>query len=191
MVTITASNSDTKEDIIYELMEIESAVYPENMRGEYASIKARFQKWPEMFFLAHDQDKIVGYFCFLPISQRVYDDVIHRGCFRDDDIAPEDILTLETARHVYILSVALYQKFQNKGIADKMMEEFEKLVYDKNAEGCRIEDIVAATVTADGEKLAKRYGFKLHFDNWEKEGFKVYVRRLESSRSLSDYGTEA
>ena len=62
MVTVTASNSDTKEDIIYELMEIESAVYPENMRGEYASIKARFQKWPEMFFLAYDQDKIVGYF---------------------------------------------------------------------------------------------------------------------------------
>lgn len=50
MVTVIASSSDTSEDIIYDLMEIESAVYSENMRGEYESIKARFQKYPEMFF---------------------------------------------------------------------------------------------------------------------------------------------
>lgn len=130
--------------------------------------------------MAYHQDKIVGYFCFFPISQKIYDDITHMGCFRDDDIKPEDILSLETARHIYILSVALYQEFQNKGIADKMMAEFENLIYKRNAEGCQIEDIIATTVTDDGEKFVKRYGFKLHFDNWKKERFKIYVRRLKN-----------
>lgn len=50
MVRVIASNCDTEEDIIYALMKIESGVYSENMRGEYESIKVRFQKYPEMFF---------------------------------------------------------------------------------------------------------------------------------------------
>lgn len=178
MVRVIASNCDTKEDIIYALMKIERAVYSENMRGEYESIKARFQKYPEMFFLAYDEDEIVGYFCFFPITQRIYDDVMYKGCFRDDDIKAEDILPMETARHIYLLSVALYKEYQDKGIADKMMEEFQILIDKRNKDGGQIEDIIATVVTDDGEKFAERYGYKLHFDNWEKEGYKIYVRRI-------------
>lgn len=73
--------------------------------------------------MAYDEDEIVGYFCFFPITQKIYDDVMYKGYFRDDDIKAEDILPMETARHIYLLSVALYKEYQDKGIADKMMEK--------------------------------------------------------------------
>lgn len=178
MVKVIASNRDTKEDIIYELMKIESAVYSEDMQGEYESIKARFQKYPEMFYLAYDENEVVGYLCYFPISQGVYDDIMYKGHFRDDDIEPKDIPPLETAKHVYFLSIALYPEYQNQGIADKMMEAFEKLIHEKNVKECQIEDVIATTVTYDGEKFVKRYGFNLHLDKWEKEKFKVYAKIL-------------
>ena len=100
MLSVIASNYETKESIISELMEIENEVYAEDMRGEYESIKARFEKFPEMFFLAYDRDRIVGYFCFFPISQKLYEEMVNKGCFRDDDIEPEDIVPLQETRHV-------------------------------------------------------------------------------------------
>lgn len=181
MVEIIASNRNTEEEIFHEVMDIEAEVYTDDMRGDYQSIqsiKGRFNKYPEMFFLACEDGKIVGYFCFFPICQKLYEEIVHMGYFRDDDIKPEDIVSIETAKHIYIFSVAVYKKYQDTGLADEMMKQFEMFIDKCKEEGSQIENVIATTVTDDGEKFAKKYGFNLHLDR-RQEGFKIYLKELK------------
>ncbi len=178
MFTIVASNKDTKEDIINEIIKIENEVYEESMRGDYKSIKARFYKYPEMFFLAYIENKIVGYFCFFPISQKLYEDIVCKKEFRDSDIIPEDIVPFEETSHIYALSIAILKNYQNLGIGKALMDNFENFIGNKKLEGYDIEDIIATVVSKDGEKCAIKNGFELCHDVWDEKGYKIYIKRI-------------
>ncbi|MCR4642124.1 MAG: GNAT family N-acetyltransferase [Lachnospiraceae bacterium] len=154
-------------------MAIETEVYVEDMRGEYDNILARFRKYPEMFFIAYDEDHVVGYFCFFPICQKLYDQIME-GLFRDDDITPAEIVPIEEARHMYILSVAILKEYQDTGIADEMMRRFEEVISRHH-----IQNVLASTVTEDGEKYAIRYGYRMFCDRLEQAGYRIYVKEFD------------
>lgn len=179
MFSIIGTTSMTSEDVIHDIITIENEVYPENMRGDFESIRARFTKYPEMFFLVYDKDKIVGYFCYFPISQKLYEEIVFNKAFRDGDIKPESIVSLEKASHIYALSIAILKKYQNLGIAEKLMKIFDDFIKTKCSEGCKIEDIVATVVSIDGERCAKKNGFQLCHDAWREKGYKIYKKIIQ------------
>ena len=178
MIKILSSSCKTSDDIIHDILKIENEVYTEDMRGDFESIKARFNKYPEMFFLAYDEDKKVGYFCYFPISQKLYEEIVYDKAFRDGDIKSEDIVSIEETSHIYALSIAIYKNYQNMGIGKAIMKKFDDFIKMKCSEGCKIKDIVATVVSSDGEKCAKQNGFQLCHDMWREKSYKIYKKNI-------------
>ena len=51
MLKVRISNNNTPADIVYDLLEIEKKAYLPHHRGEFLSIKRRFEKNKEMLAL--------------------------------------------------------------------------------------------------------------------------------------------
>lgn len=180
-IRIFSSGAETNDSIIAELMKIEADVYAPDFRGKYDSICARFHKDREMFVLAYDGKRIIGYLCFFPISKKLHSEIIHETAFRDDDILPEDILGYRESNYIYLLSIALYKAYQRKGIGKRMMNAFFEVLQNKKKFGHDTVDVLASVVTEQGRKIAEEYGFSPvrtptdteHFLLYRKEGNKI------------------
>lgn len=172
-IRIVYSDKSIGDDLIYKLMRIEEDAYAPEYRGEFDSIAKRFHKVKDMFVLAYDKDKVIGYLCFFPISDKLHDEIINADGFHDDDILPEDVETWKDCNHVYLLSIALFKDYHKQGIGKLMMNAFFDRMREKNSGGQRVEDIVASVVTSAGEGIVEKYGFdkiKCSVDG----AFKVY-----------------
>ncbi len=173
-IRIVYSDSKAEDDLIYDLMYIEKDVYSPEYRGEFDSIAKRFHKVKDMFVLAYDGDKAVGYLCFFPITKTLHDEILDADGFHDDDILPEEVEYWKDNNHIYLLSIALLKKYQGRGIGRRMMDAFFDRLREKNDSGQYIEDVLASVVTKNGEVLAEKYGFKKTGQSKEGE-FKIYV----------------
>lgn len=173
-IRIRYSDSSTSDEIILELMKIESDVYAPEYRGEYDSIAKRFHKFRDMFVFAYDGDKVIGYLCFFPISKRLHDEIVYSEGFHDDDIEPEDVVQLTHNNYIYFLSIALYKAYQGRGIGRTMVDAFFDKLKEESEKGRNIEDIVASVVTDQGEKIARDYGFSLVKDYSETAHYKLF-----------------
>lgn len=173
-ITIRFSDCETSEDIIYDLMEIEKDVYPEGMRGEYDSICSRFSKNKNMFILACDNDKIVGYLCFFPISKRLHDEILNERVFRDDDISADDVVEFSQRNYIYLISIALYKAYQGQGIGKLMMDAFIDTLVTMKTRQKDVVDILASVVTYQGKYMVEKYGFTLVREPIKNEHFLLY-----------------
>lgn len=173
-VTITHSGTPISDEIIYGVMDVERNVFKPEDRGTRSAIMRRMEKYPEMLILAEVNTKIVGYLCYFPISEKLFLDITDNGNYRDDDIPPEDVVPFSSNTHLFIISAAIYPEYQNRGIVDAMMNYLSTQVQNKCADGYSVSDITTIAISPDGERLATRYGFHLHFgDNPE---YKVYKK---------------
>lgn len=171
--TIKYSDKNTPSDIIYDIMDIEKDVYKENERGQFDCIEKRFDKNKEMFVLLYDSNKIIGYLCFFPITKSLHDRILHNDNFYDDNIEAEDVVPYETKNYIYFISIALYKKYHGLGLGTKMMDAFMKKLREKEQSGHKIKDILASTVSEQGEAITKKYGFTLLSDMSEQFGYKL------------------
>lgn len=175
-IKLKYSGEGTPNKIIYELMKVEEDAYAPKYRGEYESICSRFQKYKEMFILAYDSDKIIGYLCFFPISKRLHDVLLTQKGLHDDDIKAIDVVKMTEHSYIYLLSIALCKHYQGIGLGKKMMDAFFVKMREEQKKGNRIEDIIASVVTEEGEQMMKQYGFKLIKDYLESAHYKLYKR---------------
>ena len=178
VVTIAHSKLPICEEMICSVMEVEKEVYRPEDRGTLLAIVNRMNKYPEMLISAQVDEKMVGYLCYFPISEKLYLDIVNDGNYRDDDIQPEDVVPFSQQTHLFLISAAICPAFQNKGIADYMMQYMNSQIHNKCAQGYAVKDITTITISPDGEKLAKRYGFRLHFE--DNRGYKVFKKILEN-----------
>ncbi len=173
-IRIEYSTDHTDEKIIRDLMKIETDVYEPEYRGEYEAINRRFQKLREMFVLAYDEKKLIGYLCFFPISDRLFHELMNKNFFHDDDIQPDDVMEWKETNHIYLLSIALYRNYHGKRIGVKMMQAFFDRIKVRQDEGKRTNDILASVVTKEGEGLAKKFGFTLIRDLTVTNKYKLF-----------------
>jgi GNAT superfamily N-acetyltransferase len=173
-IKIVYSDFSTPNEIINELMKIESDVYEPDYRGKYASIEKRFKKNKDMFILAYDDTNIIGYLCFFPISQRLHEELLMNDDFHDDDILPDDVKHITESPYIYFLSIALYKKYQGLEIGRAMVEAFLNKMKEEIKSGNVIDDIIASVVTSQGEHIMKKYGFELVKDCMDTPKYKLY-----------------
>lgn len=171
--TIKYSDASTSNDIIYDLMDIEKDVYKESERGHFDSIERRFNRNKEMFVLLYDDDKLIGYLCFFPITKELHDKILNNDNFYDDNIAAEDVVSYDKENYIYLISIALYKKYHNQGLGKKMMDAFMKKLVEIKHSGYRINDILASAVSMQGERIAKKYGFTVLNDKSKQFGYKL------------------
>lgn len=153
-------SKDVDENIISDLIRIESLAYEEKYRGEYESIEARYKKNKDTFILAYDQGMMVGYLCFLPISDTLYHEILEIDTLHDDDISPSDVMQFYDGVNVYIVSISIIPQYQNTEAVKEMTNAFFQVLKEKRQENICINDLLASAVTYDGEKYLKNQGFK-------------------------------
>ncbi|TAH62416.1 MAG: hypothetical protein EWM50_05500 [Gottschalkiaceae bacterium] len=153
-------SKDVKENIIQEILDIESAVYDKKYRGTYESIQARYNKNKDTFILAYDNNKMIGYLCFLPITDILYDEIISANRFHDDNISAENITNFYDKVNLYLISIAIIPAYQDTDVIKEMTYAFFTLLNDMRERNICINNIIASAVTNDGEKYLIRLGFK-------------------------------
>ena len=171
--TIKYSDANTKSDIIYGLMDIEKDVYKESDRGRFDNIEKRFNKNKEMFILLYDENKIIGSLCFFPITKSLHDNIMLSDGFFDDNIEADDVISYGERNYIYLISIALYKKYQGQGLGKRMMDSFFNILKEKELQGFKIVDVLASAVSRQGECIMKKYGFQVIRDSKEDEGFKL------------------
>lgn len=173
-IKIELSNSNTSDSVIEKLMEIERDVYLPEHRGEYHSIKSRFDKYKDMFVLAYDKDKIIGYLCFFPISNSLHDAILSGFKFYDDDISPNDVVKIGEHNYIYLISIAMYKKYQGVGIGKLLMDAFFNKLKLEEENGHYTDDILASVISQRGEQIARKYKFSMIKDLSETQHYKLF-----------------
>ena len=125
-IIIKYSDENTDASIIYDLMDIEKDVYKKEDRGEYDNIERRFARNKEMFILLYDNDKLIGSLCYFPISKDLHDKIMSADDFYDDNIEAKDVVSFSNENYIYLISIALYKKYQGKCLGKMMMDAFFK-----------------------------------------------------------------
>ena len=173
-IRIGFSNSDTPDSVITDLMQIEQNVYSPEYRGEYHAIKSRFDKYKDMFILAYDKDRIIGYLCYFPITKSLHDSILCEAQFHDDDILPNDVIEMGGSNHIYLLSIAVYKKYQGMGVGTMLTDAFFDRLRLEKEKGHHIEDIIASVVSLQGEQIAWKYNFSMIKDLSEIQQYKLF-----------------
>lgn len=171
--TIKYSDKDTESSIIYDLMDIERDVYEEKDRGRFDSIEKRFNNNKEMFIFLYNNDKLVGYLCYFPISKDLHDRILKASEFYDDNIESKDVIAYSKENYIYLMSAALYKKYHHQGLGQVMMNAlFDKLREKKNL-GYDIKDILASVISPHGERILEKYNFKVVQNKIGEYGYKL------------------
>ncbi|MCQ2554758.1 MAG: GNAT family N-acetyltransferase, partial [Clostridia bacterium] len=187
-IEIRYSDRNTSPDVINSILSIEKSVYEPKYCGTFESVKSRYDKFNEMFVLAYDNNKLAGYLCYFPISEKLHDDILDTDSLHDDDISPDDIVHLDIPEadannsgesrkyHFYLISVAVSPEYHKKGIGKLLMDGLFEKLREFEKVGILTDDILASTVSKDGEKTVKKYGFKKKSNYPEATGYQVYQK---------------
>ena len=151
---------DIDKNIIQDLIDIESMVYEKKYCGTYPTIEARYKKNNDTFVLAYDEGRMVGYLCFLPISDSLYRDIVETDQFHDDDISPEDVIQFHNHVNLYLVSIAILPSYQNTAVIVEMTKAFFRFLKEKREQNICVSNILASAVTEDGVKFLQRLGFQ-------------------------------
>lgn len=177
MLKIVQSNSETPVDIINKIINIEENVYEPKYRGTFDSISNRFNKFKEMFILAYVNNLLVGYVCFFPISDTLYNDILYSDGFYDDDIKAIDIECYRNVNHIYIISIAVLNDYQKQHIGTNMMSYLFDTLHTKSSE-CTNVDILTSVISSNGKLIVEKFGFTLVKDLLIEEGYNLYLKVL-------------
>ncbi|WMJ22896.1 hypothetical protein RBG61_13025 [Paludicola sp. MB14-C6] len=158
-------------NFIEQILEIDNTIYPDYMCGSYESINQRFKKNQDSYILVYDDKKVIGYFCFFPIVNNLYELILKSNKMFDDNILPKDICEYSSFNNLFLISVAILPEYQDKKSIILLTNGFKQFLKEKLEEGCVINSITATAVSEDGKKLL-RY---LCFDS---------IRTIENSYEL-------
>lgn len=175
MKTCFSANLDS-DCFINEILEIDSLVYPEGLRGSFASLSERFQRNRESYILAMDGGVIAGYFCFFPVNPELAGKIRGTGGFFDDGIKPDQVLPYGELNDIFLISAAVRPEWRNDLAIRLLSREFAAFFRKKENAGFHVKSLSCCAVSEDGERLAGRLGMR-------KKGGSVYLaerRELEN-----------
>ena len=155
------SISDLDIKLINNILKIDALVYPEHLQGSFDEVHARFNANREMFVLLYDESEIIGYICFFPIVDTLYESILSEDKMFDSDIPSEMIQAYEPHKtyKLYVISAVIHPDYQGKGLSRLLVDGFHKFLLDKNKKGINFSSALATSVTSEGEALCRKLGF--------------------------------
>lgn len=147
-------------DFIPDILAIESAVYPSELRGSYDSISARYKKNTDSFLLVYEGAELAGYLCIFPVSSDFYTQLCTSGNFFDDNIRPENIINYGPENFLFLISTAILPKYQHGEAIRLLTEGLKTFLAGKEDSGLHIRAAATFAVSKAGARLAERIGFE-------------------------------
>ncbi len=145
---------------IKQVLELDSLVYEPEYCSEFDQVVGRFNKNKDCFITLRNQDDIIAYICFFPITKRLAN-MISSGNFTNDaEILPTDVLSYEDSEGVlYIISVVVKPEYHNSDVVKRMMIDFENKVQELS-ELYNIKSVLATAISEKGHSTLLKSKFQ-------------------------------
>jgi GNAT superfamily N-acetyltransferase len=142
-------------------MELDMLVYPPHLRGSFDEIYGRFTANRDIFVLLFDKGKIIGYLCFFPVKDDLYERILAEDKLFDSDISAEMIESYKSGRtyKLFLISAAIHPEYQRKGLSRRLLEGFHEFLQKKNGENIGFSTALAAAVSPAGAHMCQKLGF--------------------------------
>ncbi|QWB99820.1 GNAT family N-acetyltransferase [Mycoplasmatota bacterium] len=150
-------------DMIKEIYALDKLVYSEHMAGSIEDDANRYQKVPDAFILLKDDEKIIGYLCFFPVSKDFYKQMLESDEMYDNNIGPDDIVLYEKGmnHHIFIISMVIHPLYKSQGLFRKVLKKFKKVLIEYHNQSMYISNISGYAVSGAGEHILKSFGSEL------------------------------
>jgi len=155
------SVEDLDISLISDILEIDSAVYPEHLQGTFDELYDRFKANRDMFILLYDDTRLVGYFCLFPIRNELYEEISNSDRLYDSDISGDQLEQYKPGNtyKLYAISTAIHPDYQGKGLSKHLINGFYKYLLDKKKRSIHISSVLATAVTNGGDSILRKLGF--------------------------------
>ena len=170
-------------DKLTQVYHLDKLVYTEAMAGNIESDSKRFRKVPESFLLLREEDQIIGYICFFPVTDVFYEGMLESDNLYDNNIVPKDMEIFEKNRrhHIFIISMVINPEFKGKGLFRLLTKTFKERIKQYNDDNYIISDISGYAVSGAGEHILKSFGCKIIKEIFDEEegSAKLYIGTYE------------
>lgn len=148
---------DFDETLLESIMDVDRECYEGEYVGELKNMIARYREIQESFVCILDEDTVVGYINFFPVCDELWDDIISKGnIIRDDDIEPFEMMQYkEHGNHLYILSVAIKEKYRDQKFLVKLLTDSFIEYLNRLNNTYKIDAIAGTAVSQDGKKYLR------------------------------------
>ena len=166
-----------------QVYHLDKSVYTEAMAGNIESDSKRFKKVPESFLLLYEEDQIIGYICFFPVTDVFYEGMLSSDKLYDNNIVPKDMETFAKNRrhHIFIISMVINPEFKARGLFRLLTNAFKERIKQYNEDGYMITDISGYAVSGAGEHILRSFGCKIIKEIYDEEegSAKLYIGSYE------------
>jgi len=160
----TVKSSDNLDiEFINDILDIDASVYPKNLQGTFDEISDRFKANKDIFNLLYDDDKIIGYSCFFPIKEILYEMIINENRVFDSDIPGiylEQYAPFNTYK-LYLISAVIRPEYQGQGLSKYLINGFYDFIKNKKRENILFSNALSTSVTLSGKKMLEKMGFHI------------------------------
>lgn len=175
----------TEADII-GIIEQHHRVFGSTVSTPVADMKARFEKNPEMSFVAEVDGKIVGHLELMPLKESALTAMLN-GSIRGRQIKPNDIETFDEEKqyNIFIMYLAVDQNEETskkRMDAAMLMREAELFWEEMANKGRLIKGLFATSRTRDGIFILERMEFK-QIPEFSDSKKKAYILEMATSKS--------
>lgn len=167
------------KNFLPQIMELDNIVYESDYVGVLENMEARYEKNPDSFvcIMDEEQDRLAGYINFFPCTEELYQNIRYEtDVIRDDDIRPDEVALYsnEGGNHLFVISMAVHPEYQvTKDAITALSDAWIGHLNGLEERGYSITDILAITVSKDGEKALRNYMFTVEREL--EDGNTVYV----------------
>lgn len=163
-LTTELSINFTNNNFLYQILEIDSLVFPKEFQSSFQSDAERFVKNKDSYILALNDNAIVGYFCFFPINNELYEQIHQSNSFFDDNISSKQILPYGAVNNIFIISMAIRPEWQHGNAIKLLTQNFKEFLREKENKGMKINSLNCYATSKSGEKLAGKLGMIKNYD---------------------------
>lgn len=151
-------------DLIEEVFHLDQIVYTDDMAGSVEGDLNRYKKAEDAFLLLKENGRVIGYFCFFPIKESLFEKMLNSDVLYDNNIGPEDIghYVKGEDHHIFIISMVIHPSYKGKGLFSQLTQRFKQEILDYQNNGYNISDISGYAVSGAGEYILKSFGSVLY-----------------------------
>lgn len=144
-----------------DVIRIDAVTLPKKYVTSIEKLRERYNANKDSFIGVVHNDILIGYFNFFPINSETLDNIIDGKIDNDVFLGKKDILkySQKTPFDIYIITIAILPKWQNKLVVLKLQDEFKIFIKNKISQKFLINKIYASVVSDDGDRLLRRMSF--------------------------------
>lgn len=151
---------DEKE--LRQILSLDRQTYATDRCVSFKVCNAWLKKNPEIIYAIKLNEQVVGFFSFLPLTEKAYQKILS-GEINECDLRAADILPYIKNGELSCLfcDIVVEPEFRHTSAMLVLLNAYSKLLKNLAKRGIKIKRIIALCVTKEGVALAERFDFKL------------------------------